>query len=248
MEQRSSRPNLGTLFKQSEPCLFSFNNNVDFGIEDDLPNRRSSASMTSPRHSNSTTTSAEASPNFMIMSPWNPSTPTTMPSIPWWLDSIAWCSRDRQILLKQEKAVPVTALAVNQESGVLYCGSSDGLVNFWEREKHLSHGRILRGHKMAVLCLATSGNLVFSGSADGSVCVWRREEGGAHKCLQVLTGHTGPVKCLAVEEDDRTSTKIHSKWIVYSGSLGKSVKVWRVSEDNGLVTNVLFPFKVKKKS
>ncbi|KAK6254087.1 hypothetical protein QUC31_015807 [Theobroma cacao] len=133
-----------------------------------------------------------------------------------------------QLLLKQENAV--TALAVSQESAVLYCGSSDGLVNFWEREKHLSHGGVLRGHKMAVLCLATAGNLVFSGSADKSICVWRREQGGIHTCLSVLTGHTGPVKCLAVEEDHQTSTKADRKWIVYSGSLDKSVKVWRVSE------------------
>ncbi|XP_022762802.1 protein JINGUBANG-like [Durio zibethinus] len=133
-----------------------------------------------------------------------------------------------QLLLKQGNAV--TSLAVNKESAVLYCGSSDGLVNFWECEKHLSHGGVLRGHKMAVLCLATSGNLVFSGSADKSICVWRREEGGIHTCLSVLTGHTGPIKCLAVEEDHQTSSKANRKFIVYSGSLDKSVKVWRVSQ------------------
>ncbi|GMY05904.1 protein JINGUBANG-like [Fagus crenata] len=141
-----------------------------------------------------------------------------------------------QVLLKQEYAV--TALAVNQSANVVYCGSSDGLVNFWEREKHLSRGGVLRGHKVAVLCLATAGNLVFSGSADKNICVWRREEGGAHVCLSVLTGHTGPVKCLAVEEDqeyygyhhDNHHDKKDQRWIVYSGSLDKSVKVWRVSE------------------
>ncbi|KAK9286377.1 hypothetical protein L1049_014772 [Liquidambar formosana] len=131
-----------------------------------------------------------------------------------------------QTLLKQENAV--TALAVNQTSAVIYCGSSDGLVNFWEREKHLNHGGVLRGHKKAVLCLATAGNLVFSGSADKSICVWRRD-GGIHTCLSVLTGHTGPVKCLGVEEDEESS-KRNQRWIVYSGSLDKSVKVWRVSE------------------
>ncbi|XP_065856745.1 protein JINGUBANG-like [Euphorbia lathyris] len=133
-----------------------------------------------------------------------------------------------QILLEQENAV--TALAVNQESSLIYCGSSDGLVNFWEREKHLSHGGILRGHKMAVLCLATAGNLVFSGSADKSICVWKREVSGAHVCLSVLSGHGGPVKCIAVEED-RESDKGDQRWIVYSGSLDKTVKVWRVSEN-----------------
>ncbi|KAF5448746.1 hypothetical protein F2P56_029251 [Juglans regia] len=131
-----------------------------------------------------------------------------------------------QVLLTQENAV--TALAVNQSSAVVYCGSSDGLVNFWEREKHLSHGGVLRGHKLAVLCLATAGNLVFSGSADKNICVWRREEqNGAHVCLSILTGHTGPVKCLTVDEDHE-SGKVDQRWIVYSGSLDKSVKVWRV--------------------
>ncbi|XP_044508030.1 protein JINGUBANG-like [Mangifera indica] len=133
-----------------------------------------------------------------------------------------------QDLLKQEYAV--TALAVNQESAVLYCGSSDGLVNFWERGKQFSHGGALRGHKLAVLCLASVGNLVFSGSADKNICVWKRQDGGAHSCLAVFSGHTGPVKCLAVKEDHDSENKQDQRWIVYSGSLDKSVKVWRVSE------------------
>lgn len=150
-----------------------------------------------------------------------------------------------QVLLKQENAI--TALAVNRSSAILYCGSSDGVVNYWESEKHLSHGGILRGHKLAVLCLATAGNLVFSGSADKNICVWRREENsGSHTCLSVLTGHSGPVKCLAVKEDEEESPsppeeesnvkKLYGsysnrRWIVYSGSLDRSVKVWRVSEN-----------------
>ncbi|KAL1539579.1 protein JINGUBANG-like [Salvia divinorum] len=125
-------------------------------------------------------------------------------------------------LLTQESAV--TALAVSDSDKVVYSGSSDGVVNFWEVEKQLAHGGVLKGHKLAVLCLAAAGSLVFSGSADKTICVWRRE-GQAHTCLSVLTGHTGPVKCLAVEKD-----KEDDKWVVYSGSLDKSVKVWSVSE------------------
>ncbi|XP_021809419.1 protein JINGUBANG-like [Prunus avium] len=132
-----------------------------------------------------------------------------------------------QTLLKQECAV--TALAVNSDATIIYCGSSDGLVNFWEREKNLQHGGVLRGHKLAVLCLATAGCLVFSGSADMGICVWRRVDGD-HICLSVLTGHTGPVKCLAVERDNENSTPGEKRWTVYSGSLDKSVKMWRVSE------------------
>ncbi|CAN6544142.1 unnamed protein product [Malus baccata var. baccata] len=134
-----------------------------------------------------------------------------------------------QTLLKQENAV--TALVVNKEAAIVYCGSSDGLVNYWEREKHLSHGGVLRGHKLAVLCLSAAGNFVFSGSADKNICVWRRDAGGPHTCLSVLTGHTGPVKCLTVVEDHGSKDKTDQRWVVYSGSLDRSVKVWRVSED-----------------
>lgn len=132
-----------------------------------------------------------------------------------------------QTLLKQESAV--TALAVDPSGSVIYCGSSDGLLNFWEREKHLSHGGVLKGHKQAILCLAAKGNLVFSGSADKSICVWRRDHSGNHACLSVLSGHTGPVKCLAAEKHDE-SRDDDQRWILYSGSLDKSVKVWNVSE------------------
>ncbi|KAA8531767.1 hypothetical protein F0562_006516 [Nyssa sinensis] len=131
-----------------------------------------------------------------------------------------------QTLLKQECAV--TALAIQPSAAVLYCGSSDGLVNFWESDKLLSHGGVLRGHKLAVLCLATAGNLVISGSADTKICVWRREEGD-HTCLSVLTGHSGPVKCLAIEEDRESAGDDSKSWIMYSGSLDKSVKIWKVS-------------------
>ncbi|KAJ6682052.1 F-BOX AND WD40 DOMAIN PROTEIN [Salix koriyanagi] len=133
-----------------------------------------------------------------------------------------------QTLLKQECAV--TAVAVNPDTTVVYSGSSDGLVNFWERENHLSHGGVLRGHKLAVLCLITAGNLVFSGSADMGICVWRRM-GMDHICLSLLTGHNGPVKCLAAERDDE-SAATERRWILYSGSLDKSVKMWRVSENS----------------
>lgn len=74
-----------------------------------------------------------------------------------------------------------------------------------------------------MLCLEAAESLVLSGSADKTICVWRTE-GPVHTCLSVLSGHAGPVKCLAVEEDG------NRKWKVYSGSLDKSVKVWSVSE------------------
>lgn len=127
------------------------------------------------------------------------------------------------MLLNQEAVV--TSIVIND--GVVYAGCSDGLLNFWEWRKYtMVYGGVIRGHKQAVLCLAVAGKLVLSGSADKSVCVWRRESGGFHSCLSVLTGHNGPVKCLAVHKQEEDG----GEWVVYSGSLDKSVKLWRLTE------------------
>ncbi|KAL4566307.1 hypothetical protein LXL04_030421 [Taraxacum kok-saghyz] len=139
-------------------------------------------------------------------------------------------------LFNQDSAV--TALTASPTGAFVYCGTSDGIVNFWEREKDLAHGGVLNAHKLAVLCLTTAGNLVFSGSADKMICVWR-SEGVIHTCLSILTGHSGPVKCLAVvkaaeaEAEGEAVVEAEAdkgRWKVYSGSLDKSVKVWSVSE------------------
>ncbi|CAH9125836.1 unnamed protein product [Cuscuta epithymum] len=141
-------------------------------------------------------------------------------------------------VLKQDNAV--TSLAVSVSAAMVYAGSSDGLVNFWEREKSfMTYGGVLRAHKLGVLCLAAVANLVLSGSADNSICVWRRDDGAVHVCMSMLNGHSGPVKCLAIEVDNdkddqddgnngTTRNKGEQRWNVYSGSLDKSVKVWRI--------------------
>ncbi|MFS8033415.1 putative [Myosin heavy-chain] kinase transcription factor WD40-like family [Helianthus anomalus] len=128
-------------------------------------------------------------------------------------------------LLNQECAV--TSLVVNPSGTVVYAGLSDGLLHFWERDKLLSGGRVLRWHKVAVLCLAAAGSLVFSGSVDTNICVWRRDDGGEHKCMYVLSGHSEPVRCLAVDMSRRDGIGEQS-WTLYSGSLDRSVKIWRV--------------------
>ncbi|KAL1554213.1 protein JINGUBANG-like [Salvia divinorum] len=137
-----------------------------------------------------------------------------------------------ETMLSQDHAL--TSLVVSHAGEAVYAGASDGLVSFWERGKHfMTYGGVLRGHKLAVLCLAVGGSLVFSGSADKTICVWRREGGGGlHSCVTVFTGHTGPVKCLAVERDSSAEAEEsdETQWIAYSGCLDSSVKVWRVSE------------------
>ncbi|XP_074328092.1 protein JINGUBANG-like [Apium graveolens] len=139
-----------------------------------------------------------------------------------------------EILLKGESAV--TSVVVADECRAVYCGASDGMVSYWWRERgNLEYGGALRGHKMAVLCLVTPGKLVISGSADKSICVWRREDDGKHLWLRVLTGHGGPVKCLAVEAEEEGADEDggdDQRWRLYSGSFDKSIKVWSVSEND----------------
>ncbi|CAL9081036.1 unnamed protein product [Musa textilis] len=139
-----------------------------------------------------------------------------------------------QTLLRQDSAVTAVATA----AGFVYCGSSDGVVNHWQREGRggpLASGGALRGHRMAVLCLAAAGSIVASGSADKTVRVWRRDErSGAHGAVAVLSGHAGPIKCLAVEaeaeEQGREDRAGGRRYMVHSGSLDKSIKIWRVAE------------------
>jgi WD40 repeat protein len=140
-----------------------------------------------------------------------------------------------RVLRKADSAV--TAIAVAAEARVVYVASSDGAVTHWQwrrgaaRESAPRNGGALRGHRMAVLSLAVAGRVVVSGSADRTVCVWRRDEGADHSRLAVLTGHTGPVKCVAMDEEESLDADGHRRWVVYSGSLDGSVKVWRVSDE-----------------
>ncbi|KAL6637463.1 hypothetical protein ACP70R_025035 [Stipagrostis hirtigluma subsp. patula] len=138
-----------------------------------------------------------------------------------------------RVLRNGESAV--NAIAVCAEERVVYVGTSDGLVTYW-RWSHGEprYGGVLVGHDMAVMCLAVSGRVVVSGSADRTLCVWRRDGAEAeHVRLAVLAGHTGPVKCVAVADEGEADGG--ERWfVVYSGSLDGSVKVWRLSEGHAL--------------
>nr|GMD83863.1 protein JINGUBANG-like [Ipomoea batatas] len=129
----------------------------------------------------------------------------------------------------QPSPVNALALSLTTSSCFLYSGSSDGFINFWEKEKmsgRFNHGGFLQGHRFAVLCLVAIEKLVFSGSEDTTIRVWRREEGSYfHECLAVLDAHRGPVKCLAVSLEIE---KYVMGFLVYSASLDQTFKVWRI--------------------
>ncbi|KAL8063333.1 hypothetical protein ABFX02_01G021300 [Erythranthe guttata] len=128
---------------------------------------------------------------------------------------------------------PVNALAISpspQNSCFLYSGSSDGFINFWEKEKmsgRYNHGGFLQGHRFSVLCLVAIEKLLFSGSEDTTIRVWRREEGSCfHECMAVLDAHRGPVKCLAATLE--IEKVVVMGFLVYSSGLDQTFKVWRI--------------------
>ncbi|PNX81866.1 vegetative incompatibility protein HET-E-1-like, partial [Trifolium pratense] len=122
---------------------------------------------------------------------------------------------------------PVNALALSSSFNhcFLYSGTSDGMINFWEKERlcyRFNHGGFLQGHRFAVLCVETVGNMIFSGSEDTTIRVWRREEESCyHECLMVLDGHRGPVRCLAACLE---MEKVVVGFLVYSASLDQTFK------------------------
>jgi len=146
------------------------------------------------------------------------------------------------IVLRSSELSPVNALALCHAASAggtrrcfLYAGSSDGYVNVWEKEATAgrpAHAGYLKGHRLAVLCLASGcgGRVVVSGSEDATMRVWRREGskvgGAAHTCLAVIEGHRGPVRCLAVGGGE--AGEVEGSMVVYSAGLDRSVKVWRI--------------------
>ncbi|BBN17902.1 hypothetical protein MPTK1_7g17880 [Marchantia polymorpha subsp. ruderalis] len=133
----------------------------------------------------------------------------------------------------------VNALAFSPDEKVLYSASSDKTVAVWERAKggsdeHMTMAGVLRGHRQAVLCLATVGNIVVTGSADKTIRVWRRGRDNSHSCIAVLEGHKGPVKAVVASME-----AVHEGVLVYSGGLDRLVKVWYLApKDDGFQSDV----------
>ncbi|KAK6912739.1 WD40 repeat [Dillenia turbinata] len=151
-------------------------------------------------------------------------------SIKVWRRVYGQSSHTLTITLKfQPSPINALALSLSMNSCFLYSGSSDGFVNFWEKERmsgRFNHGGFLQGHRFSVLCLVAINKLIFSGSEDTTIRVWRREEGSCfHECLAVLDGHRGPVRCLAASLE---MDKVVKGFLIYSASLDQSFKVWRV--------------------
>lgn len=90
-----------------------------------------------------------------------------------------------------------------------------------------NHRGVLQEHQFGVLCLVVLENFVISGSEDSTIRIWRRQKRSSnHNCLAVLEGHRGPITCLGARVQLENSSAM--SFLVYSGSLDQTFKVWRV--------------------
>ncbi|KAI3858612.1 hypothetical protein MKX03_017288 [Papaver bracteatum] len=139
----------------------------------------------------------------------------------------------------------VNALALSTDGCVLYSGGCDCQILVWDitctndgdyednQSINMSLIGALKGHKRAVLCLSVISDLICSGSADKTIRIWRRINNGnssSYACLAVMEGHNGPVKCLTTNIDHNNSTMMitNNSYLIYSGSLDCSIKVWKI--------------------
>ncbi|CAN6977085.1 unnamed protein product [Brassica rapa subsp. trilocularis] len=135
--------------------------------------------------------------------------------------------------LEGHAEVSVNSVVVSGEGRWVYGGGSDGFVMGWERSEKGGDfeewrlGFEMRGHKMAVLCMCVVGEMVCSGSADKSIGLWKREESGRLCKFGVIQGHEGPVKCLQASPNN-----VGAGFMLYSGSLDKTIRVWWVSKQD----------------
>ncbi|CAK7356727.1 unnamed protein product [Dovyalis caffra] len=130
-------------------------------------------------------------------------------------------------------------LSIAMSNGLIYTGSATNLIRLWKLPEFTECGQ-LKTKACMVVALQVSHDRVYAAYADGKIRVWRRSWDGAFKHIRLATipssggyfrsfiarkdkmiKHAGPITSLAINISDD---------ILYSASLDKTVKVWRISD------------------
>ncbi len=105
--------------------------------------------------------------------------------------------------------------------------SLDGKIKIWDPSPPMKRLKItLSGHTGTVNCLINiSPSIIASSSDDGTIKIWNTKTG---KCLQTLSGHSGPVLGM---------TKLLREGnFIASGSSDGTIKIWNLDKpDNAVV-------------
>ncbi|KAL3631915.1 hypothetical protein CASFOL_024899 [Castilleja foliolosa] len=138
-------------------------------------------------------------------------------------------------LLKKDGQI----LCIAAANGLAYTGSQSNVVRVWKLPEFTECGQLKTKAGM-VVALQVSNDRVYAAYADCKIRVWRRSWEGAIKHVRVATvpvsgsfvlsyiggkdrmmKHLGPISSLAMNTSDD---------ILYSASLDRTVKVWRISD------------------
>ncbi|MCD9560810.1 hypothetical protein HAX54_019613 [Datura stramonium] len=130
-------------------------------------------------------------------------------------------------------------LSVAVSNGLVYTGSQANVIRVW-RLPEFTECDHLKTRTSMVVWLQVSNDMVYAAYADCKIRVWRRTWEGVIKHVRVATipkvgsyvrsyissrdkmmKHMGPISSLAINISDD---------ILYSASLDKTVKVWRISD------------------
>lgn len=135
-------------------------------------------------------------------------------------------------ILEGHKDVSLNSVIVSDDGKWVYGGGSDGFVMGWEGSYDFVSWKMVsetKAHQMAVLCICLAGEFLFSGSADKNIGIWKREAFGKLSKVGVINGHEGPVKCLQASPNI-----VGGGFLLYSGGLDKSLRVWWVPKHSTL--------------
>ncbi|XP_041017354.1 protein JINGUBANG-like isoform X1 [Juglans microcarpa x Juglans regia] len=132
-------------------------------------------------------------------------------------------------------------LSIAVSNGFVYTGSDANAIRIWRLPEFAECGQ-LKTKACMVVALVVSNERVYAAYGDGKIRVWRRtSDHGGLKHIRLATipktgsyvrsyiagkdktqmKHTGPITALAISASDD---------ILYSASLDKTVKVWRISD------------------
>ncbi|KAH6758823.1 hypothetical protein C2S52_000985 [Perilla frutescens var. hirtella] len=130
-------------------------------------------------------------------------------------------------------------ICIAAANGLIYTGSQGNSVRVWKLPEFTECGQ-LKTKACMVVALQVSNDRVYAAYADCRIRVWRRTWEGVIKHVRIATipaagnflrgyiagndktsKHIGPISSLAINTSDD---------ILYSSSLDKTVKVWRISD------------------
>lgn len=134
-------------------------------------------------------------------------------------------------ILEGHKDVSLNSVIVSEDGRWVYGGGSDGFVMGWqgscgEVQNQIESWKLVcetKAHQMAVLSMCLMGEMLCSGSADKTIGIWKREAFGKLCKVGIISGHEGPVKCLQASPNN-----VGGGFMLYSGGLDKSLRVWWV--------------------